>query len=387
MRQPLFRQRLFNYALALFFWVKDCVLSYNRIIHLFAESRKSFAFRLSFHKSAPTQFQPEEQSMTESGSPIQISILMPLYNAERFVGSALSSILQERRLSLEVIVIDDGSTDGSIESVCKLQDDRVRVISNPGKGIAAALNAGLAIARGEVLTRCDADDLYPVKRLMYQTEWLTQHPDYGAVCGGYSAINPKGVSIIRLDCGGESEDITAELQMGITRTHLCTYAIRTEILRSMGGFRPYFHTGEDIDLQLRLSECCKVWYIPDVHYYYRLHSTSITHTQGSAQREFFNAIAREFQKQRHLSGADDVERGCPPIPPKKEDKPYTAALHIQGFLLGQAWQEFGKGQRWQALSTGARSLLTQPRNLTVWRSFIMLAVKSARGSGITCRTL
>ncbi len=387
MRQMLFRQRLLNYAFTLFFSVRNCVLSYNTIVHLIAEKRKSFKFRLPFHKSAPTQFQPEEQPMTESGSPVQISVLMPLYNAEQFVGLALNSILQERRLSLEVIVIDDGSTDYSLERVCRLQDDRIRIISNPGKGIATALNAGLAIARGEVLTRCDADDLYPLKRLMRQTEWLVQHPDYGAVCGGYSAINPRGVSIIRLDCGGESEDITAELQMGITRTHLCTYAIRTEILRSLGGFRPYFYTGEDIDLQLRLSEHCKVWYIPDVHYYYRLHSTSITHTQGSAQREFFNTIARELQKQRRLSGIDDVERGYPPMPPRKEDRPYTAALHIQGFLLSQAWQEFGKGQRWQALSTGARSLLTQPGNLTVWRSFIMLAIKSARGRGISCKTL
>jgi glycosyltransferase involved in cell wall biosynthesis len=312
---------------------------------------------------------------------VLVSILMPVYNAERFVVSALESILKERTIPLEIVVINDRSTDNSLAKIRKIRDDRLRIVENQGKGIAAALNTGLAIARGELIARCDADDLYPVSRLKWQTQWLTSNPEYGAVCGGYSAIDPKGAPIIRLDCGREPEEITEELKKGITRTHLCTFAIRTAILRSLGGFRPYFCTGEDIDLQLRLGDVCKVWYVPDVQYFYRLHNASITHTKGTAEREFFDAIAREFQKQRYTYGEDDIQRGCPPIPPQKHDKPLTAALHIQGFLLSQAWREYRCGRWWQAVATGVRSLLTQPSNFKVWRSLFALVVKSVSGSG------
>jgi glycosyltransferase involved in cell wall biosynthesis len=335
------------------------------------------------------QSQSEERTMVHfNPSPVLVSILMPLYNAELFIASALASVLQERSLPLEVIVINDGSTDDSVNRVCKIRDDRLQIIDNVGTGIAAALNSGLAVAQGQIVARCDADDLYPAQRLMRQIDWLLQHPDYGAICGGYAAIDPKGSPVIRLDCGGQSEDITAELRQGITRTHLCTFAIRAEVLRSLGGFRDYFCTGEDIDFQLRLGEASQVWYLPEVQYHYRLHESSITHTQSSAEREFFDTIAREFQKQRYTYGEDDIQRGCPPLPPKKDDKPLTAALHIQGFLLSQAWREYHCGQLRKAMSTGVRSLLTKPCNRSIWRSLLALLIKTVGGSGsLMCKGL
>ncbi len=90
-----------------------------------------------------------------------ISILIPCRNAERYIRSTLESVLAQRDVDLEVIVIDDGSTDRSIEIVRELNDSRVRVIPGPQRGISAAFNSGLAEAKGEYLARCDADDLYP----------------------------------------------------------------------------------------------------------------------------------------------------------------------------------------------------------------------------------
>ena len=90
-----------------------------------------------------------------------VSVIVPLYNAERYVTAALSSVLSEQQVPLEVIVVNDGSTDSSLERVKAIADSRLRLIDSPTKGIAAALNAGLAAACGEFLVRCDADDLYP----------------------------------------------------------------------------------------------------------------------------------------------------------------------------------------------------------------------------------
>jgi GT2 family glycosyltransferase len=307
---------------------------------------------------------------------VSLSVIMPVYNAERFIVAAVSSILQEQELPLELIVVNDGSTDYSLNRVRELGDPRVRVVSNWGKGIAEALNTGLAVANGEFVSRCDADDFYPINRMAQQVHWLKQHPEFGAICGGYAAIDPKGQSLVQFDDSLTAEEITQELCAGFARTHFCTYIMRAEVLRSLGGFRPYFKTGEDIDLQLRLGEVCRVWYQPGIHYHYRLHKASVTHTKSSTEREFFDAIAREFQLQRQTAGMDDLQRGKPPVPPvPNSQRPLTAAQHIQKFLLWRAWYEHQAGQKWQALSTGVRSVLTFPSDLETWRSVLALAVK------------
>ena len=312
-----------------------------------------------------------------NSQPVLISVIMPMYNAERYVFAALNSILREQNIPLEVIVVNDGSSDGSLREVLRIKDARLRILHNQGKGIAAAMNTGLAAARGTIITRCDADDLYPQHRLRLQVEWLQQHEDVGAVCGNYSAIDPKGSAVIQFRCGETAEDVTDELLNGNTRTHFCTFAVRTELMRQLGGFRPYFVTGEDVDLQLRLSEVSKVWFLPGTCSHYRVHDHSITHTKSSTEREFFDFIAREFQRQRATFGEDDIQRGCPPTPPQRADKArLSASQHIQGFLLGRAWDEFQAGQRRQAFITGIRSALTLPSNFSVWRSLLALGIRS-----------
>ncbi|HEY9699939.1 MAG TPA: glycosyltransferase family A protein [Trichocoleus sp.] len=306
-----------------------------------------------------------------------VSIIMPLFNAESYVVDALTSVLSVRQIPLEVIVVNDGSTDRSLQKLHSIKDDRIQIVNNAGKGIADALNTGLAKARGSIIVRCDADDIYPIDRVERQVNWLNRHPEFGAVCGSYAAINPKGQRIITFECGTNSEDITAELQAGTTRTHLCTFAIRADVLRAVGGFRPYFITGEDIDMQLRLGDKTKVWYLPGVHYYYRVHKKSITHTKSSTEREFFDQVAREFQQQRQTVGIDALDQGCPPpIPPEHKKPPMSAAEHIQGFLLGEAWRNHRNGQPLKAIANGMRSALTLPNNLSVWRSVFSLAAKS-----------
>lgn len=312
-----------------------------------------------------------------NSQPVLVSIIMPMYNAERYVFAALTSILREEEISLEVIVVNDGSSDGSLKEVLRIKDARLRVLQNQGKGIAAAMNTGLEAACGSIITRCDADDLYPKERLRSQIEWLQQHEDVGAVCGNYSAIDPKGTAVIQFRCGETAEEITDELLNGNTRTHFCTFAVRTELMKQLGGFRSYFVTGEDVDLQLRLSEISKVWFLPGIFYQYRVHDHSITHTKSSTEREFFDFIAREFQRQRATFGEDDIQRGCPPKPPKRAEKGrLTASQHIQGFLLCRAWEEFKAGQKRQAFVTGIRSAMTLPSNFSVWRSLMSLGFKS-----------
>src|SRR6478735_6699673 len=84
---------------------------------------------------------------------IQISVLIPCRNAEPYIRSTLESILSQHDVDLEIVLIDDGSTDRSTEIARSLNDERIRIIPGPQRGISAAFNAGLAEARGEIVAR------------------------------------------------------------------------------------------------------------------------------------------------------------------------------------------------------------------------------------------
>ena len=307
-----------------------------------------------------------------------VSVIVPMYNAENFISATLGSILQERDIPLEVVVVNDGCTDASVAKVKAFEDERVRVIDGPCQGFAAATNAGLAEARGEIVMRGDADDLYPPKRIAQQVKWLTTHPELGAVSGSFATIDAKGNLVAKLSCGQYAEEITEELRNGITRNHFCTFAVRTEVWKATGGNRPWLDSASDVDLQLRVGELCRVWYVPDILYYYRLHDASVTHRQRNVEREFFESIAREFQQQRLTQGSDDLQRGCPPTPPQSDGQSVKkAGEHVQGMLIGSAWREHQAGHKRQALAMGMRSVIAQPINLTAWRNLLALAVKPA----------
>lgn len=305
------------------------------------------------------------------------SVVMPMRNAEAFVVPALISVLAEKEVDIEVLVIDDGSADGSRQRVLALADGRVRLADGPGRGIAACLNAGLALARGAFILRCDADDLYPPGRIRRQVGWLARHPGYAAVCGSFATIDGRGrlVADLVAGCGTEAVDIDEELRQGRTRTHLCAFAMRAEAVRAVGGFRDYFESAEDLDFQFRLAEAGKIRYLPEGSYFYRLHGDSVTHRQGSRRRRFFEETARFFCRQRRAGGSDDLQRGRPPAAPPRSNASGEADEQIQGMLLGRAWRLHAQGHKGQAAVLGWRALAARPSCLGAWKSYAALLLR------------
>ena len=307
---------------------------------------------------------------------LEVSVIIPMYNAEHFVQKALISVLQENSIPLEVIVVNDKSTDMSLAKVHAIKDQRIRIVTGEGKGIAACFNTGLANVQGNIVMRCDADDMYPPGRIKYQAEWLNSHLDFGAICGGFSAIDRKGKHLRNVSEKRYAGEITGELNEGITSTHYCTFATRTNFLHKLKGMREYFVTAEDIDLQLRLGELGRVWFEPDTYYLYRLHNASITHCQPDNERVFFEKTARAFQQQRQKQGYDALQAGSPPLPPEgSKTKANRASSHIQGMLLGEAWQQHAAGNKREAIKIGLRSLIHKPTSIKTWRSLAALLLK------------
>ena len=300
-------------------------------------------------------------------------------NAQRYVLEAIESVLSQTGVDLEVLVIDDGSTDQSAEIVSRIEDPRVRMVPGPCGGISVALNHGLELATGEFIARCDADDTYPADRFAWQLEYLNQHPDYAAVCGSYSTVSHKGQTIIDHDGGMVAMDISDELKRGQIRSHIGTFLIRKSAYDSLNGFRPYFVTAEDIDLQLRLGEMAKVWYEPRAAYRHRLHDESVTYSQGNEARFFFETSAKRFQDQRRASGKDDLQQDNPPLPPVVlVSQPSKSIEQIQGMLINLAWREHGAGQKLKAVMTGWRAIWSNPKKMSAWRNLASLTFKRPR---------
>jgi len=307
-----------------------------------------------------------------------VSVVVPMRNAAGYVGDTLRSVLMQNDTALEVVVVDDGSTDTSVDEVRQLNDPRVRVVPGPQRGIAAAVNAGLAACRGDIVVRCDADDLMPPGRLGAQLDLLDARPDAVAVCGGYETIDARGRAIAALPTGDAPTDIDAELRAGETRTHLGTFAIRRAALDTLGGARDYFVGTEDIDLQLRLGCLGPVYYAPGVTYRYRLHDASSTHTQRSRQREFLTEQARRFVRQRVATGADDLDRGTAEPPPTDGADDDAMSVNDQACsqLIGQAWRLRHDRRRGAAIAAMTRVLMRYPTRPQVWKQWCWMLAKA-----------
>lgn len=312
-----------------------------------------------------------------SDSAPEVSIIMPMRNAAPYVGQALESLLVETEVRLEVVVIDDGSTDRSRSVVETVGDDRIRLLEGPREGIAAAFNAGLQSCRGELIMRCDADDLYPPGRIGRQVAWLRDHLEFGAICGAFAAMNSQGRSRLRFGTGPEPGEITDELRDGVIRTAFCTFAIRADVLKQLEGARPFFVTAEDIDLQYRLGEACRVWYSPEPSYLYRIHDSSITHRRRPEDKEFFDDCARTFQVQRRMRGNDDLQLGVPPYLAASQGGASSAKAHMQGLLVGATWSAYREGNYSGALSFAFQGALASPASFDGWRNLAAVLVKTA----------
>lgn len=121
----------------------------------------------------------------------RVSVVIPAYNAERTIERAVRSMLAQSYSDLEVIVVDDGSTDGTVEVVCSIDDPRLRLIEQPHAGVCSAANAALAASDCPLLARMDSDDVSHPTRLVKQVDWLEQH-NLDVVGCQVSIVEPAG---------------------------------------------------------------------------------------------------------------------------------------------------------------------------------------------------
>lgn len=288
-----------------------------------------------------------------------VSIVIPLKNTEKYVEQAILSVLNQDYQNIEIIVVDDHSTDQSPVIVNRVayKDSRVKLVSNHGNGISMGFNTGLNLAKGEVLMRCDADDLFPQGRIRKMVNWIEYHSDVDVVCGYMDAIWQDGTPLTVLKdrySGYEAETpINDDIYNGLVNIINTRCAFRVKALKDIGGCRPFFITSEDVDLMLRLSEKVSIWYAPIHCYTYRLREDSISRTSSDQSRAWYYKQAFLLRDQRRDLGMDSLDRGIAPDEPDEfpaTDLIYTPSKKIaQNWTRGGAWRELDQGNHMNAL--------------------------------------
>jgi len=185
-----------------------------------------------------------------SASP-RVSVIVPSYNAERFLRAALDSALAQEGVALEVLVADDGSTDGTA-AILAGYGDRIRVLRQDHRGPAAARNAAAREARGEYVALLDADDRFRPGKLARQAAVLDTRPDVGLVYTGWDVVDADGRPLPHQGWSREEGDVLPRLLLG-NLAHPVAVMLRRGPMLEVGGFDETLQVNEDWELFLRLA--------------------------------------------------------------------------------------------------------------------------------------
>ena len=206
----------------------------------------------------------------------RISVVMPVYNGEAYLGPALASILAQEFRDFELIVVDDGSTDRTASILAACSDPRLRVVTQASNGgITRALNAALPLAQGEYLCRMDADDIARPDRLGRQAAFLDAHPDVALVGSQAALIGPAGEALGEERYPQEPGEIRRTIFVHNPFAH-GSVMLRKRVLDECGGYDPRFLHNEDYDLWLRICARYDTANLPETLIERRIHPSSIT---------------------------------------------------------------------------------------------------------------
>ncbi len=220
----------------------------------------------------------------------EVSVILPAYNAEKFIEEGIYSILGQTFSDFEIILIDDHSTDRSVELVRSFHDPRIRLfINEKNEGITACLNKGIALANYELIARMDADDICHPLRLEKQVRFMASHPDCAMVSSWVRLIDEDG-AYIRLE-GTKNKYLYYNLFFECCIFHP-TVMFRREALEKAGKYR--FPFAEDYELFMRISRQFEIGGIDEPLVDYRLHSSNTHRVKKKAEyRKYSEKVLQE----------------------------------------------------------------------------------------------
>jgi glycosyltransferase involved in cell wall biosynthesis len=238
----------------------------------------------------------------------KVSVLLPVYNGERYIVQSVESILRQSYRDFELIVVNDGSTDRTGTLIKGLSDHRINLLEQENQGLTRTLNNALKVIKGEYIARQDADDLSHPDRLLRQVEFLDTRLDVGLVGSVCLCLNEDGEII------GQTPPLTDPLKLrkilrerGNPFVH-GSVMFRRECIGKVGGYRIEMDRAEDYDLWLRISEYYEIAKLKEPLYLWRWSQSGISLTKME-YLEKKAELARELSEERRKEGRDSLQAG------------------------------------------------------------------------------
>jgi glycosyltransferase involved in cell wall biosynthesis len=212
-----------------------------------------------------------------------VSVIIPAFNAERYLERAIDSVLSQTYSSIELIVVDDGSVDSTAD-ICRSYGDRIRYFYQENQGVSVARNRGIEEANGEYIAFLDADDWYLPNKLEDQVAALELHPAAGGATAAHivkladdERRNPPEGLVLGPGVEHGLIDLYEHRSQGRFVIHTSTVLVRKSVLDAVGGFRPDLRFGEDVELWARIHGKYDWVYVDKaVAVYDRTSETSVT---------------------------------------------------------------------------------------------------------------
>ncbi len=266
----------------------------------------------------------------------RVSVLIPTFNRAIYILLAVNSVLAQTFSDLEVIVVDDGSTDRTADKLHEISDPRVHYIYQNNRGVAAALNTACRAARGEYLARLDSDDIMLPNHLAELVPILDTDRELALVYGRAQAIDSAGGLLSQL-YGGPPKFPGQWLKSELYADCVCTVAclFRRSCLEQLGGFNEALRSNEDWDLMIRMSTHWPFFYCNQVLTHYRLHSQGMT---AAASPEQYSRVALDrVALIENYYGAADIPPAARQVQPLARRNVYMDAT-IRFLAIGR-WRE------------------------------------------------
>ncbi len=222
-----------------------------------------------------------------------ISVIMPVYNGEKYLREAIESILSQTYGNFEFIIIDDASKDESVSIVREYDDDRIKLFENDvNMGVAATLNKGIDLAKGKYIARMDCDDISMPNRFEKQIEYMESHTDT-VICGSSVNILTDGVEIFRQYSESDGA-IRADMIFNSAFVHPAVM-IRSDVLKEHNiRYDTEYERAEDYEMWsriIKMGECCNIR-TPLLKY--RHHTKQVTQTQKELMFTMANRVRQKM---------------------------------------------------------------------------------------------
>jgi glycosyltransferase involved in cell wall biosynthesis len=288
-----------------------------------------------------------------------ISVVMSVYNGQKYLRESVDSILNQTYKNFEFIVINDGSEDNSLGMLLEYQtrDNRLLIVNQNNIGLTRSLNRGVRLAASEYIARQDADDISLPTRLEKQLDYMENHPEVAAIGSLADVFNVDGVLRTSRDPKYSRKGIKRHLAKKNLFLH-GSAMMRKSHLAKVGFYREFFRHSQDYDLWLRLSQYFDIDILPEHLYQYRVTPQAVSVSQWPIQKQYAD-IARKLHTERLATGKDSYNKFVQSYPdglPVRDDKAgeYEYHLFLARELVGGNKLKDARRELWKLWQLGHR---------------------------------